>query len=62
VGLTSAPSFADLDGDGDLDAIVRGTGTAAYATFLNTRRGLHAGGQRDGADDAADALRRRAAT
>jgi hypothetical protein len=39
VGLLSVPSFADLDGDGDLDAVVgEFGGTLRY--FLNTGAGF----------------------
>jgi hypothetical protein len=39
VGLNSAPSFADLDGDGDLDAVV-GTGDGILRYFENTGSAL----------------------
>jgi hypothetical protein len=35
VGLSSAPTFADIDGDGDLDAVV-GAGDGSLKYYKNT--------------------------
>ena len=39
VGYSSSPSIADLDGDGDLDAVI-GTNTGTLSYYVNTGTGL----------------------